>query len=413
MANVLIIGSGGREHALSYRFNQSKFVEHVFCIPGNVGIEEVATCVNIDLEDFDAITLFSLENIIDLVVVGPEVPLMQGIVDHLTKAGLKVFGPTKKAAQLESSKVFAKEFMIRNKIPTANFSTFTDYQKARDYIDTQDFPVVVKASGLAQGKGVVIALNKEEAIIALDHMMNDKVFGSSGDEVIIEEFMEGVEFSLLALCHKESYALMPAVQDHKRAYDNDKGPNTGGMGVFMPVSFVDESVIQDSINLIIEPTLNAMIKEENPFTGVLFCGIMVTTKGLKVIEYNTRFGDPETEILMMALESDLYEVILDILDNKNYPIKFSNDAFVGVVLASNGYPKNHLVGNEVPSLENINSNVFHMGTKRVDHKVVNAGGRVLIYCNHGETIEAARMKVYDDLKDVNDQFFFYRNDIGK
>lgn len=412
MHKVCVIGSGGREHALSYRLSQSKIVDEVYCMPGNVGMKKHAKLVNIDINDFDAVVKFCKDTSISLVIVGPEVPLMKGIVDVLIANDIKVFGPTKKAAQLESSKAFAKDFMKRNKIQSANYELFDDYEKALEYLETQEYPLVIKASGLAQGKGVLICEDISQAKTALYEIMNDKIFGSSGDLVLIEEFMDGEEFSLFALCHNEQYVILPAVQDHKRAYDGDLGPNTGGMGVYMPVPFVNDAIIETTVKDIVQPTLKYMIEEDNPFTGVLFVGIMMHHGVPKVIEYNTRFGDPETEILMLAMESDLYSVIVDLLDDKKPSVKFSNDAFVGVVLAAKGYPNDPITHKAIPNLDDIASNIFHMGTTLDDDILVNSGGRALIFCNKGDTISDARDKAYKDLARLDSEDFFFRKDIG-
>lgn len=337
--NVLVIGRGGREHALAWKFAQSEKVEKVYVAPGNEGMRDVAIPVDIDENDFDALVLFAKENNVELTFVGPEIPLMNGIVDRFKEEGLRVFGPNKAAAVIEGSKAFTKELMKKYNIPTAAYETFTDYDEAVKYIQKVGAPIVVKADGLAAGKGVTVAMTLEEALQAVKEMLQDVKFGVASKKVVIEEFLDGQEFSLMAFVNGTTVHPMVIAQDHKRAFDGDKGPNTGGMGAYSPVPQIPESAVQEAIETVLHPTAKAMIQENRSFTGILYAGLILTNDGPKVIEFNARFGDPETEVVLPRLENDLVDVCNAVLDESELTLQWSEDAVIGVVLASKGYPE--------------------------------------------------------------------------
>ena len=338
MAKVLVIGSGGREHAICYKFKQSPQVETVFVAPGNPGMADVATLVDISGNDFGKLIEFAKEKEIDLTFVGPEIPLCLGIVDRFNEAGLKVFGPSEKAAQLEGSKVFSKMMMEKYNIPTAKHKSFDSYEEALNYLNKQETPIVIKADGLAAGKGVIIPTSIEDARSALMMMMVENQFENAGNRVVIEEYLEGEEFSLLAFVNEDVVIPMQLAQDHKRAFDNDEGFNTGGMGAYTPMHHISKEVLDEAMNNIMIPMANAMVNEGCPFTGILYGGCMLTKNGVKTIEFNVRFGDPETEVILPALKDDLYQVIMDVLDKKDVKLNWDDKSYCGVVLASNGYP---------------------------------------------------------------------------
>lgn len=410
MAKVLIIGSGGREHALAYHFN--RFNHDVFAAPGNVGMQHVATCVDLAIHDFPGLIAFAKKAKIDLTLVGPEAPLVEGIVDAFQNAGLTVFGPSQHAAQLEGSKAYSKDLMQRYDIPTATSATFTSFEQACAYMEHVSYPIVIKASGLASGKGVVIAQHLQEALQALDAMMNQSAFGLSGNTVVVEEFLEGIEYSLLVLCHRDHAIPLQIAQDHKRAYDNDEGLNTGGMGAYTPVADISEHEVEKIMETIVHPTLAAMIQEGSPFTGVLFCGLMKTKKGFQVIEYNVRFGDPETEVVMLALESDMYEILTALLQGKAAPLTWSKEYFVGVVLASKGYPESSTLNVPIYGIEQTDAEVFHMGTSLLNGEVVTNGGRVLCVVGRGADFASARKQAYHAIDAIECEALFWRKDIG-
>lgn len=337
--NVLVIGRGGREHALAWKFAQSEKVEKVYVAPGNEGMRDVATPVDIDENDFDALVLFAKENNVELTFVGPEIPLMNGIVDRFKEEGLRVFGPNKAAAVIEGSKAFTKELMKKYDIPTAAYETFTDYEEAVQYIQKVGAPIVIKADGLAAGKGVTVAMSLEEALQAVKEMLQDVKFGAASKKVVIEEFLDGQEFSLMAFVNGTTVHPMVIAQDHKRAFDGDKGPNTGGMGAYSPVPQIPESAVQEAIQTVLHPTAKAMIEENRSFTGILYAGLILTNDGPKVIEFNARFGDPETEVVLPRLENDLVDVCNAVLDESELTLQWSEEAVIGVVLASKGYPE--------------------------------------------------------------------------
>ena len=409
--NILVIGSGGREHAIVDAIARSPKNAKIFAAPGNAGIAKLAECVNIKDTDVEGVVDFAKKNAIDLVVVGPESGLAAGMVDALTNAGVKAFGPTKAAAQIEASKEFAKDLMKKYNIPTAAYAVFDKYDEALAYVKKQGCPIVIKYDGLAAGKGVVIAETLAEADEALkDMLINDK-FGKAS--VVIEEFLDGPEFSFMCFCDGENVYPMEISQDHKRAYEGDKGPNTGGMGAYSPVPLITQEDLKYSYDNIMVPTAKAMVKEGVPFKGVLYGGLMKTKAGVKVIEFNSRFGDPETEVVLPRLESDIIDIFLSIIDGKKISdIKWSKDVTLGIVLASKGYPLDYKKGFEIEGLDNLSSKVFHMGTKFENGKYYTNGGRVLFVVAKGKTLSEAKEKALADTQKIKCENLFYRRDIG-
>ncbi|MCL2355830.1 MAG: phosphoribosylamine--glycine ligase [Defluviitaleaceae bacterium] len=414
MNNVLIIGSGGREHALAIKFAESPQVEKVFVAPGNAGIAQVAECVPVGINDFAALAAFAKENEVALTFVGPEVPLVGGIVDFFEKEGLKIFGPRANAAIIEGSKSFAKDLMKKYKIPTADYEVFTDFSSASAYIKTRRPPFVLKADGLAAGKGVVIAETRDEAEAALAQMLQNKRFGAAGNTVVIEEFLAGTEFSFMAFADGERIFPMVIAKDHKRAFDGDAGPNTGGMGAYSPVPQISDEIIEAARTEILLPTVKAMVAEGRPFTGILYAGLIATRAGAKVIEFNARFGDPETQVILPRLESDLFELINDILDGKDPEPVWSDDEVLGVVLASKGYPDDYESGFVINGLDKLapETLLFHCGTDKNDAGAfVTKGGRVLFAARKAQNAATARRELYRDIKKIKCENLFYRSDI--
>lgn len=412
MKKVLVIGSGGREHAIAYKFKQSPQVEEVFVAPGNPGMSDVATLVNIDSMDFKQLIEFVKEKQIDLTFVGPEIPLCAGITDAFHEAGLEVFGPTQAAAQLEGSKVFSKAMMKKYNIPTAKYESFSSYEQAKAYLEKQTMPIVLKADGLAAGKGVIIAMTMEEALTALEEMMCNQLFADAGSSVVIEEYLEGEEFSLLAFVNGDLVIPMQIAQDHKRAFDNDEGLNTGGMGAYTPVSHIPKEAYNEAVEKIIQAMASAMVKEGKPFLGVLYGGCMLTKDGVKTIEYNVRFGDPETEVVLPALKNDLVDVVINTMKGQSTKLEWSDEAYCGVVMANKGYPENYQKGAVIEGLDHCNALVFHMGTSTKDGKTIATGGRVLFVVSSASTLKDAQTKVYEEIKNIHCNALFYRNDIG-
>lgn len=407
MARVLVVGNGGREHAISDKLYREG--HEIFMLGENPGVAKFGTCITCEVGELPD---FCKEKEIDLVFVGPEAFLVDGIVDLLEKENIRVFGPNKAAAILEGSKAFAKDLMKKYDIPTASYETFIDYKKALAYVEKSSFPLVIKADGIAAGKGVIIAQNLEEGREALKEIMVDQIFAQAGASVVIEEFLEGEEFSLLSFVSGDKVMPMKVVQDHKRAFDNDEGLNTGGMGVYMPIKHITDSDIEEALEKVVRPTAVAMIKEGRPFKGILFAGLMKTKDGVKTIEYNVRFGDPETEIILLSMETSLYDLAEAVLDDREMEIKWKDRAYIGVVLASKGYPESYQKGFEIAGLDGLDSKVFHMGTKESDGKILTNGGRVLIVCAEGETLAQAREAAYKDVEKIKCDNLFCRKDIG-
>lgn len=416
--NVLVVGSGGREHAIVWKLAQSDKVDKIYCAPGNGGIAEIAECVPIGVMEFDKLTEFAENNNIGLTVVAPDDPLAAGAVDAFEAAGLKAFGPNKAAAIIEGSKAFSKDLMKNYNIPTAAYEVFDNSKDAIDYIKEQNkFPVVVKADGLALGKGVIIAKTFTEAEQAVHEIMDDKVFGAAGGKVVIEEFLVGPEISVLAFTDGKTMKPMVSAQDHKRAYDNDEGPNTGGMGTFSPSRIYTQDVADECMKNIFIPTMNAMNSEGRTFKGVLYFGLMKTADGVKVIEYNCRFGDPETQVVLPRLKSDLFEIFNAVVDENldEIDIEWEDNACVCVVLASGGYPKNYEKGYKINGLDEAKKQgaiVFHAGTKLENGDVFTNGGRVLGITALGDNLDSAIKKAYDYVKFVDFKDVHYRHDIG-
>ncbi len=410
MDKVLVIGGGGRCHAIVDALSRSERVEKIYAAPGNAGIASQAECVPIHVSDIDALLEFALDNGVALTVVGPEAPLAAGIVDRFRAAGLRVFGPTQAAARIESSKEFAKDLMSRHGIPTAAYRTFDDFKEALAYVKAGPVPVVVKYDGLAAGKGVVVALTHKEAEEALRDMLLDEQFGKG--RVVIEEFLDGPEFSFMCLVNGTRLYPLAIARDHKRAYDNDRGPNTGGMGAYSPVPFVTDEIRQTALDTILRPVAEAMVEEGNPFTGVLYGGLILHKGTPKVIEFNARFGDPETEVVLPRIESDFYELLDAATDGRDCEVKWSDDTVLGVVLAAEGYPGKYEKGLVVRGLDTTEGTVYHMGTASRDGKTITVGGRVLMVTAKGHDLKEARAKAMSDIKKINCPKLFHRSDIG-
>ena len=412
MKKVLVIGSGGREHAIVYQLSHSSQVEKIYCAPGNAGIAQLAECVAIKDTDVEQLLFFAKEQQIDLCVVGPEAALAAGVADVFREAGIPVFGHTKAATQIEASKEFAKELMARYNIPTAAYRSFADFEQAMHYVRSRNtYPTVLKYDGLAAGKGVVIASNEQEAEQALRDMLIGEAFGKG--RVVIEDYLEGPEFSFMAFVHHHRVYPMPLSQDHKRAYDDDKGPNTGGLGAYTPLPFISAEEEQWALTHILQPVADAMAAEGKPLTGVLYGGLMKTADGIKVIEFNARFGDPETEVVLPLLETDAYTVFHAIATGEPLDvIQWRKEATVGVVMASRGYPGAYTKGAEITGVEAFDGLVLHMGTRVQEGKLLTNGGRVLMCIAHGEDIRAAQKKVYTEIAKIHCSNLFYRKDIA-
>jgi len=412
---VLVVGSGGREHILVWKIAQSSKVKKIYCAPGNGGIADIAECIDIKADNIKALVKFAKSKKIDLTVVGPEAPLVEGIVDAFEKEGLKIFGPSKQAAQLEGSKTFAKEFMQTWDIPTAAFEAFSDINEAEAVLDQVEYPVVVKADGLAAGKGVYICETKEDAQKALDQIMNEKIFKEAGKEVVIEECLGGEEASILAISDGKNYVVLDSSQDHKRIFDEDLGPNTGGMGAYSPASVVTPSILRLIDAYIIKPTIDGMREEGNPFKGVLYAGIMITEEGPKVLEFNVRFGDPETQAILPRLKNDLVDIMFASCEGTLDGVELNWDQrnCVCVVMSSGGYPGKYEKGKEITGLDvDENTIIFHAGTKKEGERIVTSGGRVLGVTSLGNGIEDAINKAYEQVEKVKFDRCFFRRDIG-
>ena len=413
---LLVVGSGGREHAIAKKLLESKDVETVFVAPGNAGMTlDGLICVDIAISEHSKLIEFAQKNDISWSFIGPDDALAAGIVDDFNKVGLKAFGPSRLAAELEWSKDFAKEIMVKYQVPTAAYGTFSDFEEAKAYIEKEGAPIVVKADGLALGKGVVVAETVEEAVEAAHEMLLDNKFGDSGARVVIEEFLAGEEFSLFAFANGDKFYIMPTAQDHKRAYDGDKGPNTGGMGAYAPVPHLSQTVIDQSVETIIKPVLEGMIKEGRPYLGILYAGLILTADGPKVIEFNARFGDPETQIILPRLTSDFAQNISDILDGNEPEITWVNGGVtLGVVVASNGYPLAYDKGVTLPAKTEGEIITYYAGAKfdQDGKALLSNGGRVYMLVTTENSVQAAQSVIYKELKEQNTDGLFYRNDIG-
>ncbi len=416
---VLIVGSGGREHAIAWSVAKSPKVDKIYCAPGNAGIAEFAECVNIKAMEFDKLVAFAKENAIDLTIIGMDDPLVGGVVDAFESEGLRVFGPRKNAAIIEGSKAFSKDLMKKYKIPTAAYENFTDPDEAIKYLETAKMPIVLKADGLALGKGVLICNTLEEAKEGVKTLMLDKQFGDAGNEIVIEEFMTGREVSVLAFCDGKTIKCMTSAQDHKRAKDGDQGLNTGGMGTFSPSPFYNDEVEAFCEKYVYQSTIDAMASEGRPFTGILFTGLMITEDGPKVLEYNARFGDPEAQVVLPRMKNDIIDVMESCIDGKlsDVELEFEDNAAVCVVLASDGYPEKYDKGFEIKGLDTFKDKdgyyVFHAGTKFDGDKIVTNGGRVLGVVAKGENLKAARANAYKATEWIDFANKYKRNDIGK
>ena len=416
---VLIVGSGGREHAIAWSVAKSPKVDKIFCAPGNAGIAEFAECVNIGAMEFDKLVAFAKENAIDLTIIGMDDPLVGVVVDAFESEGLRVFGPRKNAAIIEGSKAFSKDLMKKYKIPTAAYENFTDPDEAIKYLETAKMPIVLKADGLALGKGVLICNTLEEAKEGVKTLMLDKQFGDAGNEIVIEEFMTGREVSVLAFCDGKTIKCMTSAQDHKRAKDGDQGLNTGGMGTFSPSPFYNDEVEAFCEKYVYQSTIDAMASEGRPFTGILFTGLMITEDGPKVLEYNARFGDPEAQVVLPRMKNDIIDVMEACIDGKlsDVELEFEDNAAVCVVLASDGYPEKYDKGFEIKGLDTFKDKdgyyVFHAGTKFDGDKIVTNGGRVLGVVAKGENLKAARANAYKATEWIDFANKYKRNDIGK
>ena len=412
-----MVGSGGREHALCWAIAKSPRCDALYCAPGNAGIDQVANCVNIDAMDLDGIVRFAKQNSIDFVIVGPEAPLVAGLVDRLEAAGIKAFGPSAEAARLEGSKGMTKDLCARHDIPTADYARFDEPDAAKEYIRIQGAPIVVKADGLAAGKGVILCRNENEAYAAIDYIMTGSAFGEAGAEIVIEEFMTGEEASFFALVDGKCAKPLVTAQDHKAAFDGDVGPNTGGMGAYSPAPIIDDALTQAIMDRIITPTICAMSEEGMPYNGVLYAGLMITDDGPKLIEYNVRFGDPECQPMMARLKSDALEILLACAEGwlDEIELEWHKDAALTVVLAAEGYPGAYMTGSEIRGLEAATEEgvlVFHAGTKESDGKIIANGGRVLGVTARAKTIKAAQKLAYKGVDAIDWPQGFCRRDIG-
>ena len=415
--NILLLGSGGREHALAWKIAGSPLLTKLWCAPGNAGIAREAECVVLDIADHAAVIAFCKTNKVDLVVVGPEAPLAAGIVDDLATAGIKAFGPCKAAAQLESSKGFTKDICNANSIPTAAYGRFNDAAAAKSYIHAQGAPVVIKADGLAAGKGVVVATTLDEALAAVD-MMFEGGFGAAGAQIVVEEFLRGEEASFFALCDGEHALALATAQDHKRVFDGDQGPNTGGMGAYSPATVMTTEMCRRTMDEIIVPTLRAMREKGAPFKGVLFAGLMITEQGPKLIEYNVRFGDPECQVLMLRMMSDIVPALFAVCDGqlKHFDLRWFPDPALTVVMAAKGYPGNYAKGTRIEGLDDAAKvegvEIFHAGTKEEGGRILAGGGRVLNVCASGKTVAEAQAHAYEAVDRIKWPEGFCRRDIG-
>jgi len=415
---VLVVGSGGREYSLIRKLRKTREDLEIICAPGNGGISEIAECVSVSATDVEGMVKLAKEKRIDFCVVTPDDPLALGMVDAMEAAGIPSFGPTAAAARIESSKIFAKELMEKADIPTAKFKFFTNADDAIDFVSIMGFPIVIKADGLAKGKGVVVAKDMEEAYGAINSMLNDKVFGEAGSRIIIEEFLEGVEVSVMSFCDGIDFVPMVSAQDHKRVFDGGLGPNTGGMGAFAPSRHYTDEIANEVNERVFAPALKAMAELGCPFKGVLYAGLILTNKGLYVLEFNARFGDPETQVVLPLLEGDLLEIMVACRNStlKQQKISFSKDACAVVIMVSAGYPGKPQLGDEISGLENVtdpNAWIIHAGTVKRDGIFYTSGGRVLGVCARGKDLDSTIEKVYDNVRKIGFRGMHFRRDIGR
>ncbi len=411
---VLIVGSGGREHAIAWKLGKNKNIEKIYCAPGNGGTALEEKCENINKTSIEDLVGFAKENKIDLTVVGPEVPLIEGIVDQFKKEGLKIFGPDSKAALLEGSKIYSKKFMNKYGIPTAKYEEFEDYDKAYNYLKTCEYPVVIKADGLAAGKGVVICKDYDEGVSTIKSFMIEDIFKGSGKKIIVEEFLEGVEASILSITDGNTIIPFISAKDHKQILDGSRGPNTGGMGVIAPNPYVTEEVLKQFDKSILKPTLQGIKEEHMDYKGFIFFGIMITAKGVYLLEYNVRMGDPETQAVLTLMQSDLYEIMESTLKGEliNEKVLWKNKKACAVVMASSGYPGSYSKGFKIGLDENIEGKVFIAGAELKGSELITSGGRVLTLVTLGETIEDARKSCYEEINKIKFENRYYRRDIG-
>ena len=415
---ILVIGSGGREHALAWKSAQDESVSNVFVCPGNAGtaLEPKVTNLSLDTNNFVKVEIFCKEKNVGLVIIGPEQPLVDGMADYLQSKGINTFGPSQAAAQLEGSKTFSKDFFIKYGIPTAAYASFNDYDSSKNYLDTIEYPTVVKADGLAAGKGVIICADKNEALAALDSIFKDQAFGEAGNRVVIEEFLEGEEASFIAVVSKDKIVPLATSQDHKAVGEGDTGLNTGGMGAYSPAPIVDEHIHQKIIDQVMKPTMAGLISEGSPYLGFLYAGLMIKNGELKVLEFNCRFGDPETQPILLRLKSSLVDLCLAAINDEldSYQINWTEQHSCGVVIASEGYPEAYSTNKEVSLPNEINDEVklFHAGTKLVDEKVLTSGGRVFCATALGVDLKEAQLKAYELVNAVSFEGAFHRSDIG-
>ena len=415
---ILVIGSGGREHALAWKSAQDESVTNVFVAPGNAGtaLEPKVTNLSLDTNNFVKVENFCKEKFVELVIIGPEQPLVDGMSDYLQSKGINTFGPSQAAAQLEGSKTFSKDFFIKYGIPTAAYASFNDYDSSKNYLDTIEYPTVVKADGLAAGKGVIICADKDEALAALDSIFKDQAFGEAGNRVVIEEFLEGEEASFIAVVSKDKIVPLATSQDHKAVGEGDTGLNTGGMGAYSPAPIVDEHIHQKIIDQVMKPTMAGLISEGSPYLGFLYAGLMIKNGELKVLEFNCRFGDPETQPILLRLKSSLVDLCLAAINDEldSYQINWTEQHSCGVVIASEGYPEEYSTNKEVslPNETNDGVKLFHAGTKLVDEKVLTSGGRVFCATALGVDLKEAQLKAYELVNAVSFEGAFHRSDIG-
>ncbi|MEH7502968.1 phosphoribosylamine--glycine ligase [Neobacillus drentensis] len=413
---VLVVGGGGREHAIVWKLSKSPKIKQIYCAPGNPGIAELAKCVSISVSEIEKLADFAKNEQIDFTFVGPEEPLSKGIVNYFKQQGLAIFGPTKEAALIEGSKAFAKELMMKYHIPTAKYAAFTNYDEALAYVRSEGAPIVIKADGLAAGKGVVVAKKLDEAEEALNSMMKEVTFGSAGARVVVEEFLEGEEMTLLAFVNGTTVKPMVPAQDHKSVYDGDKGPNTGGMGTYAPLPHIDSLMVERIVQEIVQPTVRGMALEGCPFEGILYTGLMLTKEGPKVIEYNARFGDPETQVVLPLLETDLLDILMASISSEleNLEVKWKNKSAVCVIMSSAGYPGPYKKGQVINGLDQVSypTIVFHAGTSEQEGEILTNGGRVLGITAIGDTLKEARKLAYQSVEKISFTGAHYRTDIS-